>query len=133
MTRTYTLPSVIAVALLAACGLAQAQGSPQTREQVKMERDAFLKAFEWNEAQGQWVLKSGVEPPAGVISRQEAKAQREKFLSLNRWSEQEGAWVPIAGAPRNMSTTSRAEVKRDTAAFLKSHRFDEQTGQWVKK
>jgi hypothetical protein len=133
MTRTHTLPTVIAVALLAMFGVAQAQGSAQAREQVTMERDAFLKAFEWNETQEQWVLKSGVEPPAGVISRQEAKAQRDTFLSMNRWSEQEGARVPIAGTPRNVSSMSRADAKRETAAFLKTHRFDEQTGQWVKK
>ncbi|HET9646111.1 MAG TPA: hypothetical protein VFP68_22780 [Burkholderiaceae bacterium] len=104
-----------------------------TRAQVKMERDEFLKTHQWDEDSENWVLKKGMEPPAGVKPRSEVKAEREKFLSSNRWDEPSSAWVPVQGTPRNLSTMSKQEVKAETRQFLRTHEWDEQKGQWVER
>jgi len=107
-------------------------GSP-TRQQVKMERDEFLKTHRWDEASEEWMLKSGVEPPVGVKSRAEVKAERDSFLRTHRWEEPSGTWKTIGGEPRNLSGLSREQVKQDTARFLGTHRWDEQSESWVER
>jgi hypothetical protein len=124
-----TVSLVLASLLMSVSGLAAAQGL--TREQVKMDRDAFLKTMRWDELTGQWVLKSGMEPPAGVLSRAEVIAMRDKFLTMHSYNEAEG-WVPLK-APRDMSKLSREQVNMETLRFLMMYRFEELTGQWVSK
>jgi hypothetical protein len=124
-----TVSLVIASLLLSVSSLATAQGL--TREQVKMDRDAFLKTMRWDELTGQWVLKSGMEPPAGVLSRTEVIAMRDKFLTMHSWNEADG-WIPLK-APRDMSKLSREQVNLETLRFLMMYRFEEVSGQWVSK
>jgi hypothetical protein len=116
-------------ALVASPVYAQTTGA--TRAEVKMDRDAFLAMFRWDEINGQWVMKDGMPMPAGVASREEIKAMRDKFLSMNTWDELNGKYVPVKGAPRDMSKLTREEVKKETEQYLKMYRFVEASSTWV--
>ena len=120
----------LAASLTAFAAPAQAQGL--TREQVKMERDAFLALMRWDELTGMWVLKSGMEPPKGVMSRAEVIAMRDQFLRMNVYDDTVGTWVPVK-APRDMSTLTREQVNMETLRFLMMYRYDEQRNEWVSK
>lgn len=133
MKHSRTLPLVLATLLLAASGVAQAQGTSPSREQVKMERDAFLKIMSWDELSSQWVLKSGMMPPAGVMDSEEIKASRAKFFTMNRWDENQMGFVSVGPTPRDMSKVSREQVERDTRMFLMTHRWDEDKSMYVMK
>lgn len=128
--------SALALAALLACpGLAQAQtqaaDAPLTRAQVKMEREEFMRTHRWHEATQTWMLRDGVEPPAGVKTRAEVKAERDAFVRTHRWDERVSGWVPREPAPRESSSLSRAQVKRDTVQFLRTHVWDEATETYV--
>ena len=127
MKRLSLLPLVL-VALFASTSHAQSS----TREQVKMDRDSFLTLMRWDELTAMWVLKSGMEPPAGVLSRAEVIEMRDQFLRMNRYDESTGAWVPLKAA-RDMSTLSRDQVNMETVRFLMMYRFDESRSEWVSR
>jgi hypothetical protein len=137
----YAFASSILVGLLGSSMFAPVQAqnapstaaAPQTRAQVKMERDEFLKTHRWDLAIEGWVLKSGVEPPTGVRPRAEVKAERDAFLRVNRWNAEDGVWVPIKTPPRDLSTRTRAEVQAETKQFLLTHEWNEETGVWAEK
>jgi len=128
----------LACVLCAASGQLAAQPSDnsqeKTRQQVKMERDEFLRTHRWDGLTETWVLKKGVEPPAGVKSRADMKAERDKFLSNNRWDDVQGVWVPRKGQPpRDISKMSREQVRSETRQFLRTHEWDEITESYVQK
>lgn len=126
--------SLFSVLLATTLALVSVPGHAQslTREQVKMDRDAFLALMRWDETTGMWVLKSGIEPPKGVLSRAEVIAMRDQFLRMNVYDDSTGAWVPLK-APREMSTLTRDQVNMETLRFLMTHRFDESRNDWVSK
>ena len=128
--RLSLLPLLLAASLAAFAAPGQAQGL--TREQVKMERDAFLALMRWDELTGMWVLKSGMEPPKGVMSRAEVLAMRDQFLRMNVYDDTVGTWVPVK-APRDMSTLTREQVNMETLRFLMMYRYDEQRNEWISK
>lgn len=104
-----------------------------TREQVKMERDEFLKTHRYDTDYDTWVMKPGSEPPAGMKSRDEVKGARNEFLRNNRWDEPTSAWVSLKGAPREMSSLSREQVRSETRNFNRTHRWDDATSTWVEE
>ncbi|MEO7399341.1 MAG: hypothetical protein ABIV07_01030 [Polaromonas sp.] len=104
---------------------------PVTRAQVKMSAVDFLKTHRYDGERGVWMLKSDVEPPAGVKSRAEVKAARDEFLSANKFSETKG-WEPLK-SPRDLSTMTRAQVQSETGKFLATHTFDEEQGVYVER
>lgn len=131
------VPTLVALAIVAPCGSAFAQAAagsaaaPMTRSQVKMETAEFLKTHRWDEIGENWVLKSGVEPPAGVKTRAEIKAETGQFLRDNRWDETSSRWVSLKENPRDLSTMTRAQVRAETSRFVRTHTFDEATQSWV--
>jgi hypothetical protein len=127
------LSLVIAGAILTLSSVSHAQTSGLSREQVKMDRDAFLKIMRWDELTGMWVLKSGMEPPAGVMSRADVIAMRDKFLMMNVYDDTVGSWVPVKSGPREMSKLSREQVNMETLRFLMMYRWDESANDWVSK
>lgn len=129
MKKTFAL---LATALALAFSMTPAQAQGLTREQVKMDRDAFLALMRWDELTGMWVLRSGMEPPKGVMSRAEVIAMRDQFLRMNVYDDTVGTWVPMK-APRDMSTLTREQVNMETLRFLMTHRYDEQRNEWVSK
>lgn len=129
MKKTFAL---LATALALAFSMTPAQSQGLTREQVKMDRDAFLALMRWDELTGMWVLRSGMEPPKGVMSRAEVIAMRDQFLRMNVYDDTVGTWVPMK-APRDMSTLTREQVNMETLRFLMTHRYDEQRNEWVSK
>ena len=124
------MPLVLATALTSLAAPAQAQGL--SREQVRMDRDSFLALMRWDELTGMWVLKSGMEPPKGVMSRAEVIAMRDQFLRMNVYDDTVGTWVPVK-APRDMSTLTREQVNMETLRFLMMYRYDEQRNEWISK
>lgn len=124
--------ALLGTALALVCTAAPAQAQGLTREQVKMDRDAFLALMRWDELTGMWVLRSGMEPPKGVMSRAEVIAMRDQFLRMNVYDDTVGTWVPMK-APRDMSTLTREQVNMETLRFLMTHRYDEQRNEWVSK
>jgi hypothetical protein len=137
--KPWSIPSLFIFSVLSATsGFLAAQpndnSDEKTRQQVKMERDDFLRTHRFDGLTETWVLKRGVEPPAGVKSRADMKAERDKFLSNNRWDDVKGAWVPIKGQPpRNVSTMSRDQVRSETRQFLRTHEWDEISESWIDK
>lgn len=137
MTHLRILPTLLALAITAAVGSVYAQATsasaaaPMTRAQVKMETAEFLKTHRWDEVSETWMLKSGVEPPAGVKTRAEIKAETHQFLSNNRWDESSGSWVSLKDKPRDLSTMTRAQMRAETSRFVRTHMFDEATQTWM--
>ena len=126
---------LIALVLGSTLGLAQAQSmdasTSPSRSQVKMETKEFLRTHRWEELSDTWLLKSGVEPPTGVMSRATVRAQRDEFLRLNRWDEPSGAWIARKPAPPTISSLTREEVRVETIAFVRTHHWDEEVEGWV--
>lgn len=137
ITQRGYLLSALAAITLAASGLAPAQttsANPEstlTRAQAKMDRDEFLKTHRYDTGTENWVLKSGVEAPAGVKSRAEIKAQRDEFLRNNRYDNATETWTPIKAGASKPSTKTRREVKEDTLRFVRTHHWDETTEAWA--
>lgn len=133
--KSFNLLSLVMAATLAAGFAAplQAQTSGLTREQVKMDRDAFLSMMRWDESTGVWVLKSGFEPPKGVMSRSEVLAMRDQFLRMNTYDDSTGNWVQVKAGPREMSKLTREQVNMETLRFSMMYRFDETRSEWVSK
>jgi hypothetical protein len=136
LIRLLAIPAALLVASAAhaqqpAPGGPTLRGESPSRMQLKMERDEFLRSHVWSETAGGWMLREGVDPPAGIKPRSEVKAARDEFLRNNRWTEA-GGWMPTR-TPRNTSTMSRAQVRADTARFLSTHRWDEATEAWQDK
>lgn len=139
MQRLQTLPLVLGLLFASSATLVNAQSDaekatmPMTREEVKKDRDEFLKMHRWDQTDGTWVLKSGVEPPMGTKSRAEVKMARDEFLSKHRWDQTDANWVPVTGSPRNMSAMSRAQVKEETLQFMRTHQWDPVNDMWVEQ
>ena len=137
LTKRNYLGSALVAGVLAISGLAQAQTTavkPEptlSRDQVKMERNEFLKTHRFDTATENWVLKSGVEPPAGIKSRSEIKALRDEFLSNNRFDTATETWAPIKGETSKVSTKSRREVREETLNFVRTHHWDDVTETWT--
>ena len=106
--------------------------APLTRAAVKMETAEFLKTHRWDGAMEAWVLKPGVEPPAGVKPRADVKAERDAFLRANRYDADSG-WVPLNPGPRDLGTMTRAQLAAETKQFLATHTFDEDKGVYIEK
>ena len=130
MKRLSLLPVLLAATLAAPAIPAHAQSL--TREQVNMDRDAFLALMRWDELTGMWVLKSGMEPPKGVTSRAEVLAMRDQFLRMHVYDDTVGTWVPIK-APRDMSTLTREQVNIEMVRFLMMYRYDESRNEWISR
>jgi hypothetical protein len=133
MKTSHTASLFVASLLLSISGAVYAQGAGSTREMVKMDRATFLSMFRWNEVTSEWVLKSGMAPPAGVKSREEVFAMRDEFLSMNTWDEPNSQWVPVKLGPRQMSSLTREQVAREAAMFVMTHRYDEVSSKWVSR
>ena len=69
---THTL--ALAGMLAALAGNVYAQSPSSAGGQVKMDRETFLSIMTWDEISGQWVLKSNMEAPTGVLSRKDVLA-----------------------------------------------------------
>ncbi len=119
-------------------GVVQAQGAsdpaaaaPLAREQVKMERDEFIRTHRWDAVSENWVMKEGMEAPAGVKMRAEVKAERDEFLRNNRWNPVSDQWEPLTKGPRDVSKMTRAQVRNETRQFVRTHQWDEAKSAWV--
>lgn len=104
---------------------------PMSRQQVKIERDEFMRSHQWDVANENWVLKPGFEPPAGVMTRDEVKTARDEFLRNNRWDSTELTWVPLKEGPRDLGALSRDQVRAETLEFVRTHEWDAYDGKWV--
>jgi hypothetical protein len=109
-----------------------ASPAPQTRAQVKMERDEFIKSHRWDSTTENWVFKPEYEPPAQMKGRAEVRKERDEFLKNNRWDITTETWVPLV-KPRVLSQLSREAVKQETRAFLLTHEWDIATEAWTLK
>jgi hypothetical protein len=139
MKYPQTLQLTLGLCLVASASLAQAQSTtaistqaPMTREQVKMDRNEFLKSHTWDVRNNVWTLKPGYEAPEGVKSRADVKTERDKFLGANKWDRHTSQWVAISGTPRPMSSLTREQVKTETDQFMRMYSWDEETGAWVR-
>ena len=126
------LSTLVGISLATALGVTAAQTTPATRGQVKMEREEFLKTHRYDAGMMDWVVKPGVEAPAGVMTRDEIIAARDKFLAMHRYNAGTQDWVKLPG-PRDMSTLTREQVKKETAAFSKTMVFNNETATWSKR
>jgi len=139
MKRQQALPLILSLFCALGTGAAHAQdmgstaaaAAPLTREQVKRDRDEFLRTHRWDTITDNWVLKSGVEAPTGVKSRAEVKAERDEFLRNNRWNETRDQWEPLHKAPRDLGTMTREQVRAETRQFVRTHQWDEEKSAWV--
>jgi hypothetical protein len=133
LARAAAIALVFSTAALSLPSFAQAVAAPVTRQQIKMERDEFLKTHRWDEYTETWQMKSGVEPPASIKSRAEVKAARDVFLRNHKWDSTAGGWLPLGAAPRDMSGMTREQVKAETDQFLQTHYWDEESEGWLEK
>lgn len=138
MKRLHVFPIVLGLscALVAGIANAQATGSaagatPVNREEVKMERDAFMRIHRWDATSDNWVLKSDVEAPSGIKTRAEVKTQRDEFMRNNRWNQDSDHWVPVSQGPRDLSKMSVAQVRAEATQFIRTHQWDDEKSDWV--
>ncbi len=130
-------PLILAVVLGFSGGPLQAQtmtdkqAAPMTRQQVKMERDEFLKLHRYDAGTEEWILRSNIDPPAGMKTRAQVRAEKDEFLKANKFDSVTETWLPRQGVPK--STLTRAEVRAETAQFMKTHEWDEMNERWVEK
>ena len=131
------LPLLLAIAVGLGGAAVQAQtmtdkqAAPMTRQQVKMERDEFLKLHRYDAANEEWILRPNIDPPAGMKTRAQVRAERDEFLKANKFDSVTESWLPLKGVPK--STLTRAEVRAETAQFMKTHEWDELNERWVDK
>lgn len=137
MKRLQAIPLLLGLLFASTAGVVSAQSAggmtsaSPTREQIKMERDEFIKTHRWDEVSSNWVLNSGYEPPVGMKSRAEVEAERDEFLRNNKYDMRVNDWVPLKTQPRDLSTMSRAEVRSETRHFTRTHRWDDTASAWV--
>ena len=124
---TLWLGLVLATSNLA---LAQTAAAPLTREQVKMERDEFLKTHRYDPHTENWVMKPGFEAPAGVKTREQVRAERDEFLRNNRFDNPTSTWVPLKGSTGPESTKTRAQIREETRQFMRTHQWDTAKEVW---
>jgi hypothetical protein len=128
--------SVLVGILLATSNLAQAQTAAvatqgaMSREQVKMERDEFLKTHRYDSVTDNWVLKQEFEAPVGVKSRDQVKAERTEFLRNNHFDDNTSTWVPVKGSAVPASTLTRQQVRDETRQFMRTHQWDAVEQAW---
>lgn len=131
--KTIPLATAMTAALMfGVAAHAQTAASP-ARAEVKMDTADFLKTHRWDDNMSVWVLKSGVEAPAGVKPRAEVKAERDAFMRTHKWQNDSSTWVPIKTGPRDLGTMTRAQLAAETKQFLATHTFDEEKGVYVEK
>ncbi len=107
--------------------------SAKTREQVKLERNEFLRSHEWDADADTWVLKPEFEAPEGVMSREEVKRERDRFMSTHRWDPDQDQWVSLGAEPRDLDRRTREEVRAETRAFMRTHEWDPDRNLWTDK
>ena len=135
LKRLLALPLLLGIAL-ATSPLVNAQTAaatpqaPLSREQVKMERDEFLKTHRYDVETDNWVLKPGFEAPAGVKNREQVKAERDEFLRNNRYDNESHTWVPRKPSAGVASTLTRAQVREETRQFMRTHQWDSFNQAW---
>lgn len=119
--------------MVSAQGVGDKAGTSMSREQIKKERDEFMRTHQYDNAAENWVLKPGVEPPAGMKPRAAVKAEREEFLRNNRYDGPSEKWVSLKGTPRDLSTMPREQLRAETNQFIRTHRWDPVTDTWVEQ
>ena len=127
---------VLSLVLASVTGVAFAQTAatmPATRNEVKMDRDEFLKTHTFDPLGDGWMLKKEFEPPKGVKTRAEVKAMSDDFMRNNRFDTLTTKWVPLGKSPRDMGKMSREEIRQETEYFTRTHYYDQLTEKWVDK
>lgn len=137
MKNLFIYPLLSGLLLISPATLVYAQtdspaAMPLTREQVKRERDEFIRTHRYDTASENWVLKEGMEPPKSMKTRAEVKAERDAFLRSHRYDQASEMWVPIE-KPRDRSTLTREQVREETRQFLRTHSWDPVKDTWVAK
>jgi hypothetical protein len=132
------LPLFLALLLGASTGLVSAQGTaavaaPQTRAQVKMERDEFIRTHHYDTESENWVLRVGIEPPMGVKTRAEIKGERDAFMRNNRFDTVSQAWIPLKATPRDLNALTREQMRAETLAFVRTHTWNVESESWGDK
>jgi hypothetical protein len=137
LMKLLKLPLLLAIAVGLGGAAVQAQtmtdkqAAPMTRQQIKMERDEFLKLHRYDAANEEWILRPNIDPPAGMKTRAQVRAERDEFLKAHKFDSATESWLPLKGEPK--STLTRAEVRAETAQFMKTHEWDELNERWVEK
>jgi hypothetical protein len=130
--RSHAFPLWLGLALAAPL-LVHAQTTapaPLTREQVKMERDEFMKTHRYDPVTENWVMKPGFEAPVGVKSRTEVRAERDAFLRKHRYDMADNQWVPLTDEEAKVSNKPRAQVREETRQFMRTHQWDTAKEAW---
>lgn len=136
MTKSTCFKNLILSAALiavASTGYAQTTSTPDvaaTRNEVRMDRDEFLKNHRFDDTSGEWTPNT---PFKSESSRADVKMARDKFLSTHRWDEANDDFTPMVETPRNMSTVSPEVRKMETMQFMRTHMWDNSSSKWVKK
>jgi hypothetical protein len=102
-----------------------------TREQVKRERDEFVKTHQYDPVTENWILRKEFEPPKGMKTRAEVKAERDEFIRTHRYDTSEEVWVSLKGEPKGNLT--REQVHAEAVQFLRTHSWDDINSTWTEK
>jgi len=137
MKRLHIYPLLFCLLIGSTATLVSAQtdtpaATQLTREQVKRERDEFIRTHRYDPVSETWVLRKGMEPPSGMKTRAEVKAERDAFLRTHRFEPVSGAWVATE-TPRDRSTLTRAQVREEARQFHRTHEWDDNSSSWVEK
>jgi hypothetical protein len=108
-----------------------ASPAPLTREQIKMERDEFVRTHRYDPHTENWVMKPGFEAPTGVKTREQVRAERDEFLRNNRFDYVSGSWIPLKGSTGPESTRTRAQIREETRQFMRTHQWDTAKEVWL--
>ncbi len=143
MNRPHPARLLVSLVIAGAAGAASAQGATPTASPeptsstaraltpLSMDGKEFLRTHRWDDPTDAWVLKSGIEVPAGVKPRAEVKAERDDFLRKNQYNEGTDTWMPRKVEIPAGSMLTRGQVRSDAVAFQRTHRWDEGQSRWL--
>ena len=69
-----------------------------TRNQVRMERDEFLRNNKWDESAGGWRPLKAAPRDIGGMSREQVRAKARSVMRTHTWDEATEAWLARATA-----------------------------------
>jgi hypothetical protein len=70
----------------------EAPAGVKTRDQVRAERNEFLRNNRYDETTSSWVPLKGAVTPVSTKSRQQVREETRQFMRTHRWNEDKEAW-----------------------------------------
>ena len=65
----------------------------KTRQQIRADRDAYLRAYRWNDATSSWEPLGKAPREVSKLSRADMRKETMAFLKTHEWDDAQGGYV----------------------------------------